>query len=304
MGVTTVRVVGDRDKSGEAWCCKIRDALKDQLAISYQFHALPYPIEEKGGKDVNDFWLDSNRDGEAFAEALLSLPVWALPEPEPPPEPRAVTDEELGSDKLPAQFIRDIEKALGVSEQAVNAKGYTKNFKCPFHNDTVASASWNRETKYLKCQAASCGNRNAKEVGEHFGILLRDYLDSTPAIKTQIVGGVEVAQAREMKPETPVIEVRAAAPVTLRLAPALPAYAALNAEQLQLAAQGRGWLDAYVKWASEGSPLTPEIFHEAIGIAALAMISTRRLKLLGGENIYPNLYVMIGKSTIYRVNRI
>ena len=300
LGVSAVRVFGDRDKSGEAWCCEIRDALKDQLTISVIFHALPYPVEEKGGKDVNNFWLGSNRDGKAFQDALLSLPEWHLPEPEPV-ESRDFTDAELGSDSLPADFIRDIESALGVSGQTVNDKGYTRNFKCPFHDDAVPSAAWNREGKFIQCQAASCGNHNAKQVGEHFNIYLRDYLDSTPTLKTTIVGGVEVAQAHEMKPALPVIEALPAPPVR-GLAPVLPEYARLTDAQLQLAAQGRGWLDAYIEWAHEGSPLTPDIFHEAIGVAALAMLSTRRVKLvLGSESIYPNLYVMlIGKSTIYR----
>jgi len=90
------------------------------------------------------------------------------------------------------------------------------------------------------------------------------------------------------------------APGALR--PPLPAHVEMRSPDRALAAEGRGWLDKYVAWATQCSPLTPAIMHEAMALWLLATVSTRRMKFtLGGETIYPNLYVLIvAVTTLYR----
>jgi hypothetical protein len=87
-----------------------------------------------------------------------------------------------------------------------------------------------------------------------------------------------------------------------QIRPSLPDYAQLSPEKQRMAAQGRAWLDDYLAWAVESSPLTPRLFHEAMGLWLLATASTRRVCVrIGGETIFPNLFVLIvGRTTIYR----
>lgn len=87
-----------------------------------------------------------------------------------------------------------------------------------------------------------------------------------------------------------------------QLRPKLPDFARLTGDQVREAEHGRVWLNRYLDWAVESSPLTPRLFHEAMGLWLLATASTRRMCVrIGGETIFPNLYVLIvGRTTIYR----
>lgn len=91
-------------------------------------------------------------------------------------------------------------------------------------------------------------------------------------------------------------------PKAAELRPALPKFAQLTLEMEREAAKGRDWLNDYMDWAVDASPLTPRSFHEAMALWLLATVSTRRMHCrIGAEDIYPNLYVLIvGKTTIYR----
>lgn len=93
-----------------------------------------------------------------------------------------------------------------------------------------------------------------------------------------------------------------APPKAAELRPKLPAFAQLTPEQEAEAAYGRRWLDDYLDWTHKSCPLAPEIFHEAMALWLLATVATRRMKLvMGGREIYPNLYVMIvAKTSLYR----
>lgn len=61
------------------------------------------------------------------------------------------------------------------------------------------------------------------------------------------------------------------------------------------------WIDAYVAWASQRSPLTPPHFHEAIAytLAACALAGRICVQTAQGR-IYPNLYtLLLGRTSIY-----
>lgn len=84
-------------------------------------------------------------------------------------------------------------------------------------------------------------------------------------------------------------------------APELPPYARLSAEQIKEASCAGRWLDEYVNFAAEASPLTPHGFHLAGGLFAGALAIARRVNLLvstSTNTIYPNLYTLfVGPST-------
>ena len=69
------------------------------------------------------------------------------------------------------------------------------------------------------------------------------------------------------------------------------------------------WLDAYIAYATEASPVTPAAFHEAAGLFTIASTIARRCCVrLGAEDYFPNLYALFiappgryAKSTALRV---
>lgn len=287
LGVKRLTLIPDRDDSGQRWACNIRDAIKNDLdasEIDVRVLALPYPMEKSHGKDVNDLWLEE-RDQGAFFDRVLDLPRWILPEPEV-----KIADIPLGDYDvdLPPEFVQAVERALEVKPQ-YNAEGWArKNVRCPFHDDKTPSATWNHPRAILRCH--TCGESYlAKAVGEKFGIRLADFLDATPRIPKLVV--------TDKAPEIKLVE---KTEKTMR--PALPDGVALTDEQRKEAANGRGWLDDYLAYTAQSCPLAPDVFHEAMGLWLLATVSTRRLCLtIGGEHIYPNIYVLIvAKTSLYR----
>lgn len=291
LGVKLLLAVADRDESGLKWAVKLRDALLDQLDIELEVLALPYEVAKAHGKDVNDYWLEGDRNGAAFRQRLADLPLWRLPEPESKAAP--LVDYSTYNGDLPTAFVDAIERALGDCGGFNNEGWSKKHVRCPLHDDHTPSANWNNQKHILRCQS-SCGKSYlAKEVGEALGIHLRDYL-TTPA--------VPIAPSLTVVKPAPVVDtVSTPAPVKA-LRPALPFGVELTAEQSREAAFGRDWLDAYLDYARLACPLAPDIFHEAMALWLLATISTRRMMFsIGGEDIYPNLYVLIvAKTSLYR----
>lgn len=85
--------------------------------------------------------------------------------------------------------------------------------------------------------------------------------------------------------------------------PELPESARLNDEQVQQAAEIGWWLDGYVEWASRAANETPLVFHEGAGLWLAALAIGRRLCIHTpwGQDVYPNLFVMlVAVSTYYR----
>jgi hypothetical protein len=61
------------------------------------------------------------------------------------------------------------------------------------------------------------------------------------------------------------------------------------------------WLDLYVDYASEVSPMTPRNFHETAALWLVSMAIARRVHVkMSFDNIYPNLFVLwVARSTIF-----
>lgn len=85
--------------------------------------------------------------------------------------------------------------------------------------------------------------------------------------------------------------------------PELPPQAQLSADRLDQAAQVGQWLDDYVAWAGGAANETPLLFHEASGLWLAALAIGRRLCIHTpwGQDVYPNLFIMlVAVSTYYR----
>lgn len=289
FGVGVLYLLPDRDESGQRWACNVRDALIEDLDITLIVQALPYPVEPSHGKDVNDLWLELGCDPVAFRERLVSLPAWRLPEPEPVFEPVFRFDDGLVD--LPPAFLSAVENALG-NMGGFNSEGWSrKHVRCPFHDDATPSANWNNKLHILRCQSQCGKSYLAKDVGDKLGFRLADYFDRTESVP--VSKSTPAPTASPSKPLT-------TTPVTLR--PDLPADVILTSAQERIGATGRKWLDDYLSWATEASPLTPPNLQEAMALWLLAAISTRRMKItVGGEDIYPNLYVLVVcRTSLYR----
>jgi hypothetical protein len=312
LGVKRLVLLPDRDTSGQRWACKIRDLMIPVgLDIELEAKVLPFPLQDSHGMDVNDWWINlcdttpSDEDEKAILrEQITTLKEWKLPEPER--KSTDVPDAVLGPLELPQDFITAITNALD-TEPRYNGTGWTrKPVRCPFHDDAHPSAFWNAHMAILRCHSACGKSYLAKEVGEKLGIHLRDYLDATPRIPItkMTAGGTTITAVPKMEAPAPVAQDRAEAlqmPAG-SLRPPLPKEATLNEGDLIEAARGKAWLGDYVRWAQKAAPLSPASFHEAMGLWLLAAVSTRRVKLsVGGEDIYPNLYVLIvAKTSLYR----
>lgn len=287
--VLFLHLVPDRDKSGLEWAIKIRNRLYDKNPdIQLKVYALPYDLEDKHGKDINDFWRDQN-DTDEFEQMLMALPEWVLPEREIVAQLwQKVNDLESDNQDIPALLKAEIRSRLGVYEQFNNEGWSRKNVKCPFHDDKQPSATWNDEKSILHCHAGCHKDYLVRDLCEHFGIRMADYFDPIPMSPALHIAA-KPSKVVQLKPTLP------------KEAPPLPPHVALDEDQLLIARQGRKWLDTYVKWAGEAANATPMIFHEAMGLWLLATAATRRVKLqIGGLDIYPNLYIMIvARTSVY-----
>lgn len=299
LGATGVLMIPDRDKSGQDCAVVVRDILSSNLDIDFSVKAMPYDIEDKHGKDVNDLWLDLRRSRDNLRAVINDLSEWRLPEP--PPKVISFPTIDSGNKELPPRFIeavlRDVAERVAPKQLRWDSEGWSQNFRCPVHNETDPSSGFNKESMSFKCFA--CGKKSAKEYGEYVGIYLKDYYDApVPQVRPPPV--VEPAPNGKHEPEPTIRENRTVA--TPKLAPPLPEFALLSPEQLREAERGRDWLDDYINWAVEASPLTPRLFHESMALWLLATVSTRRMKAtIGGEDIYSNLYILIvARTTIYR----
>lgn len=62
------------------------------------------------------------------------------------------------------------------------------------------------------------------------------------------------------------------------------------------------WIDQYIDYARQVSPMTPTLFHESAGLWLAAVAIARRLKInVGYGDVYPNLYILwLAPTTLWR----
>jgi hypothetical protein len=304
LGVKTLLTLADRDQSGVVWAGRIRDRLIPCLDIDFRPLALPYPLLEKHGQDVNDLWLEvldttpGDEDPAArFLERIDALEDMYLPEPERKTAPDM--DYGLAPLDLPVAFLQAIEVKLDITHGFKHTGWTKKPVRCPFHDDQHPSANWNRHLGILHC-FSGCGKTYlAKEVGTAFGLSLKDFLPTGPRIPLVAAGPLPAPAPVAVRTVDIPDDLRA---LKRGLRPPLPAAAALTDADLRLAATGRGFLDDYVQFAQAAAPAAPALFHEALGVWLLSAISTRRVALDAEHApLFPNLYILlVARTTLYR----
>jgi hypothetical protein len=83
--------------------------------------------------------------------------------------------------------------------------------------------------------------------------------------------------------------------------PKLPRVARLTPEEETRALQAGRWVDDYVRFAVQASPMTPALFHQSFALGVLSTAIARRVYVnISKDTIYPNLYMLlIAPSTLY-----
>jgi hypothetical protein len=83
--------------------------------------------------------------------------------------------------------------------------------------------------------------------------------------------------------------------------PELPKIARLTPKEEEKALQAGRWIDEYVKFAEQASPMTPSLFHQSFALGILSTAIARRVYTNTSRGkIYPNLYMLlIAPSTLY-----
>lgn len=182
LNVQRVYLWPDRDDTGYESAAKVMRLLQD---TDIDFVAFQWPFEDGSGWDVNNLWVDDpdpdmlkmvvgdvHKGGSVpplFPVITAELMLW-LPLQTPDPQ---VTDD----GKLPAQFLADIQQALGV--HGFTSMGWSKKpVRCLFgsheHDDVNPAARWNQRDSVLHC--FKCGKGYlAKDVGAKLGFDLASY---------------------------------------------------------------------------------------------------------------------------------
>lgn len=169
LGVTRVIYWRDRDQTGLEAAQKIRDRLAP-TAIAFECRLLASAEDDK--YDLNRLWIDCRFDpgvfiqvlGASVVEDVPATPVQApLPSPSRPPDGEWQQIYEAWCEDVELEAVR----LWGIS--APGKGGYSRMFKCPFHDDKTPSAHWNYQTHGIQCFGA-CGKLyTTHEVAERLG---------------------------------------------------------------------------------------------------------------------------------------
>lgn len=261
------------------------------------------------------FYGSTQRGYRVFDEVRLPLAVLeALPQHPDENRPANIIEPAFITSVLDDELYKPyVEKALEDEFRCLMSTGEHRNNALYVTSRAVGelvSAPWtrlNRSTVEHDLFTAAQANGYVSKDGEHA---------ARATIRSGIEAGMAEPRAQPINTRPLKIQTAQAPPLTVvpppvngvekpkgrDARPPLPQLAALTDEQVAEAASGRRWLDSYIEWATQASPLTPRIFHEGIGLWLLASVSTRRMCVrIGGEYIYPNLYLLIiARTTIYR----
>lgn len=195
FGVKMVELAPDRDDTGLKWAQHIVNALGNS-GIRWRVYELPQPMGSK--YDINKLWIDCKFDVDCFWDTFIRCNELDIKPVELAPENLPLIRDDKGEREYPPAFYAAIEAALGVEKYRAN--GYSKNVKCPFHDDKHASAGWDHEKHILKCM--TCHGPGewalAKDVAAKLGIRPDDYYPAKPVTVKQ-AAGVKPAPAGKPK---------------------------------------------------------------------------------------------------------
>ncbi|WP_119069957.1 hypothetical protein [Aggregatilinea lenta] len=162
LGVRTLHIAPDCDPTGTLFAQRLDRTLAD-LPIRLRIHTLPFLPGSKG--DIGRLLVQVG-SGD-LKPVLERLPLMALPDDEPlSPDPLPARPAEHGElyDLYEQWCVEEVEAAAlrAWSISAPDERGFSRNFRCPFHDDTHPSAGWNYLTHGVHCFA--CGTHDTHEV--------------------------------------------------------------------------------------------------------------------------------------------
>lgn len=176
LNVSVVHLAPDCDDTGWLFAAHVCQAVQNS-SIAAVVHELPFAMGSRS--DIGQLLLAVG--AEDFREILERLPeleidltavpvpeetsepvYWQLPLPKILPDYRALYEEWSTAVVEAAALYR-----WNIS--APNGKGFSKSFRCPFHDDRHPSASWNYHTHGIYCFA--CGKHDTKAVAERLGVI-------------------------------------------------------------------------------------------------------------------------------------
>lgn len=190
-GVHFVDLAPDRDEAGMKWAQHIVNAISEK-GIGWRVYELPQPLGSK--YDINRLWVDCKFDETLFWNTFILCNELVIKPAELKPENLPLIEDGKSERDYPPAFYAAIESALGVEH--IKGNGYSKNIKCPFHDDQNASAGWDHEKHILKCFVCKQNGEwfLAKEVAAKLGIRPETYypprpIQSKPAAPTTTPAG-------------------------------------------------------------------------------------------------------------------
>ena len=168
FGAKRVSYPVDKDNMGKRAATNWRDALKNS-GIEFRPLAWGDLVPEKG--DANDLWIAVNFDPNAFRAHLQTLDALILPQEPMKPPPRRISAGHNSSKRRDA--IEQLERVYGITGTRFNAKGWSKNFKCFYHDEENASAGFNHKTGKYHCFV--CGEKSLLEQCQNHNIDWQPY---------------------------------------------------------------------------------------------------------------------------------
>lgn len=172
LGVRVLHLAPDRDRAGMRFVIQVSRAVS-HTSIRVIMHQLPFPPRSKG--DIGRLLVRVG--GARLRTTLEGLPACeAMFEPFPPDEQPAFVQRPLphlstGRDALYEAWCVEVVEPAAVRAWDISppdARGFSKNFRCPFHDDRHPSAGWSYETHGIHCFA--CGYHDAREVAGRLGV--------------------------------------------------------------------------------------------------------------------------------------
>ncbi len=171
LHVAELHIAPDCDEAGARFAVNIRRALGD-FAVRLVVHALPFAPDSKG--DIGKLLLAVGPDclrhdlehlSERIFEDYLSdeSDEWLYIQ-----QPLRLFRDTYS---LYERWCVDVVEAAALRFWSVSPpdhKGFSKDFRCPFHDDRHPSAGWNYNTHGIHCFA--CGPHRTKEVADLLGV--------------------------------------------------------------------------------------------------------------------------------------
>lgn len=190
MGITRLLDFPDRDSTGLTKTAKLVTLLQNS-GIEYVPCKLPGEVVAKHGNDINWLWINGGFNRDRFQIDLLDCHQYQESELAPY-QPYKIAQANTQAKEKPltpaqedaiktvgyARFIDALKKHINAMQEvkSFDAEGWSKPFRCLFHDDHNPSACVNNQTGSYKC-FASCGSLSAEEFGDRVGISLSRFKD-------------------------------------------------------------------------------------------------------------------------------